>query len=616
MTDVLVPPRRSMTEAEIVARERSIPAAFDDIARRCPDGTALGGAEPMTYRELARAADQVAGGVRARTGEAAEPVGLLFTHFPSFLAALLGVLKAGKIAMPLDRSYPVASLEANLADSGARLLLGDGPPLGDREVTPLEDLRESHDAMADCLISPDAPAMLLYTSGSTGEPKGILTRHRTHVSPAVIQMQPQGPGDRVGSLMNLAFAAAYVGIFSALLSGATLFRYTLDESSLVDLPASLTRDAITVTVLLNSVLRSVAATAGPGGVPCIPSIRQLMFGGESVTAEDAASARALCPADATVVHGYGSSEAPSICWHVVDRSESPHERVPIGLGAPAATVRLIDVEDGVGEVAVSDRSLALGYWDRDEATARTFSVDPDTGEPSYRTGDLGRLDAAGRLVLAGRRDRVVKINGKRVELDGVEHALRSVEHVVDAAAIARRRASGAHVLMGFIVTENKATTPKTIRHSLEIAVPPHMVPSRIIMLDALPRLPNGKAHMRALAEIEIPPGAPPRNDLERRLMEIWREILDVPVGVDDDFFELGGDSLAVAELLVTVEEAFGRPVGLPDILAAPSAELFALWLERQGGSICRTDVQDLERREEAVAEAIRSVTLDGESMSA
>ncbi len=582
-SDLYVRQDRAMSEEEIAFCERSIPEAFDEAVARDPGALALDG-ERTTYGELAAAADRIASGLLERLGKHPEPVGLAFRSLSELAAALLGVLKAGKIAMPIDPTAPQERLDAVIRDSGARLLLGDiRLPVG--EVVELDALGGASDGAIKCTASADSPGLLVYTSGSTGEPKGVLTRQGSDLHTALMSARWQeiGRQSRVADLYSLSFVGAYALIFSALVSGATLLRYVLDERGVLDLPGWIEQHQISVIPLISSMLRPLAAAAGS---QVLSSVKLMSLGAESLGASDVDLAKKMLAPGARLLYACGATEVGTWCFNILDDfavvEGSP---VPVGVADAGKTVRLENVEEGVGEIVVTSRYLAHGYWRREEDTARVFSIDPLSGERSYRTGDVGRIDDQGRLIIVGRRDRMVKVAGKRVELDAVEHALSADEHVDAAAAVVRQRSNGTNTLVAFVAPDT--VDPRVVKNGLRAKLPPYMVPARVVALDALPRLPNGKIDRLALTGRQAPavlgasastsPStvAPPASALEGQLVEIWEELLEQPVGVDEEFFELGGDSLLAMELLVEIEERLGHSLTPEALLEAPTIRRLA-----------------------------------------
>ena len=570
-----------MTPEEVAFCERSVPAAFAEVVSRDPDGLALGGEEPATYGELDEASDRIAEGLVGRLGEGPEPVGLMFASFRGVVEALFGVLKAGKIGMPLDPHAPEARLTRVLEDSGARLLLGDLPTVAVGELVSPDDLKRTRMAASSVALGPDSPSMLIYTSGSTGEPKGVLTRQGTQLHSALSNAYwaEIGPESRIGFAWSLSFAAAYMQIFAGLLSGATVLRYPAEERGLLDMPTWITENSVSVLSLLSSMVKPVADAAGSTGLPCV---RVLGVGGERLAPGDVGLARILLPQNAHLLFACGATEASIWSWSRLDAGLIDEgSAVPVGFAEAGKTVRIVDVEDGVGEIVVTSRYLSLGYWGRQEDTDRVFSVDPSTGERSYRTGDLGRLDDQGRLIVVGRNDRMVKVAGKRVQLDAIEHALLADEQVGEAAVLAHQRSNGTTTLVGYVTPSSGTVEARVVKERLGRDLPPYMVPSRIVVLAVMPRLPNGKLDRRTLADHRVSADArssalaQPTDDVERRLVRIWQELLELPVGIDDDFFDLGGDSLLATEMLVAIEDDLSCSLTPAALLQAPTVAALA-----------------------------------------
>jgi acyl-coenzyme A synthetase/AMP-(fatty) acid ligase/thioesterase domain-containing protein/acyl carrier protein len=578
VADLLVRQARALSEEELAFCERSIPAAFDEVVASDPDAPALDGEERATYGELAAAADRVASGLLERLGARPEPVGLAFRSQRELVGTLLGVLRAGKIAMPIDPAAPPSRVAAMLADSGAGLVLGDLDSRGGRTILSPDALDGADMAGVECSADSGSPSLLIYTSGSTGEPKGLVLGHGTvlHSVLTRIAVQRLVAGSRVGLLYPPAFAAAYLMTFATLISGGTLLRYRAEERGLSELPRWLERHEVASVSLVSSALRPLALAAGSRG---LPTIRALGLGAEPLSPSDAELARRLLAPGAHAFHSYGATEAGMVGHRVLDDpSIGAGSGVALDTLYPGKVVRLVDVEDGIGEIVVSSRYLAHGYWRREQDTVRVFRVDPVSGERACRTGDMGRVDEHGRLMIVGRRDRMVKIAGKRVQLDAIEHALLADDRVREAAVLARRRTNGSHTLVGYLTPRSGTVDRRAVKERLRAALPPYMVPSRIVALDAMPRVPNGKIDRRALADAQMsavtgmPASAatPPASDIERRLVEIWQELLEVPVGVGEDFFDLGGDSLLAMELLIEIEERLGCSLTPEALLETPT----------------------------------------------
>ncbi len=532
--------------------EQSIPARFERQVSRYPDRRAIkAGTQELTYGELNRVANRVARAVLAMEIPPDEPVALLLDHGPSLIAAILGVLKAGRIYLPLDPSFPAARNRYIIRDAGATLVLTN-----DR----LDNLDPAlADSNLDLPVSPDAPAYILYTSGSTGRPKGVVQSHRNvlwdvreytntlHIS----------PDDRMTLLYSASVNGAVRGIFGALLNGALLYPFDIRREGLNGLADLLIREEITFYHSVPSVFRHFVATLR--GRERFPSLRVIRFGGERVLARDVESYREHFPDECLLYTGMGATETGHVRHYFIHKETPiPASVVPTGYPVEGKEVFLLDD----GEIAVRSRYLALGYWRRPDLTHARFLSDPAGGpERIFLTGDLGRMHADGCLEHRGRKDFQVKVRGYRIEVAEIEAALLRLPGIKEAAVVARDER-----LLAYVVPEpSRAPATAELRTLLKNELPEYMLPSAFVLLGALPLTANGKLDRVALPEPERPGEAviPPRTPVEEVLARIFAESLGLDrVGVDRDFFELGGDSLLATSVLARVRDALRADVPL------------------------------------------------------
>jgi amino acid adenylation domain-containing protein len=560
--------------------EQSIPARFERQVDRYPDRRAIKvGPHQLTYAELNRAANRVARAILARTGHEQEPVALLLEHGASLIAAILGALKAGKIYLPLDPSYPRARSAYMLEDAGATLVVTSGrhlalagglneaarPPLNIDEVestTPEVNL--------DLPVPPDALAYILYTSGSTGRPKGVVQNHRNvlwdireytntlHIC----------PDDRMTLLYSCSVNGAVRGIFGALLNGAALYPLDIKEQGLNGLADLLSREEITFFHSVPTVFRHFVATLT--GTERFPKLRLVRFGGERVLARDVEAYRKHFPDNCLLYTGMGATETGHVRHYFLDRrTPVTGSVVPTGYAVEGKEVLLLDdtgreaAAGHPGEIAVRSRYLALGYWRKPDATRAAFLSDPAGGSQRiFRTGDIGRMHPDGCLEHLGRKDFQVKVRGYRIEIAEIETALLGLAGVRDAVVVARDEGPGEQQLVAYVVPEpSQAPVVGELRRLLKDEVPEHMVPSAFVLLEALPLTPNGKVDRLALPPpVRTRPGsdravAAPRTPVEEVLAGIWADALGLQrVSVDDNFFELGGHSLLATRVLARLRD--------------------------------------------------------------
>ena len=596
-----VPAGGAFVPFPIEAIGRSVGDRFEEQARAHPDRVAVKmPGRAVRYGELDREASRMARAVLA-AGAAGKPVAILMEKDAAKVAAILGVLKAGACYVPLSASYPHARNEQILADSRAPLLLADGPNVELARLfaasaggpTVLEVSADGSWSGGDGAgygpaVSPDAHAYILYTSGSTGRPKGIVETHRNllHNVRNATNDQRYSRDDTILCANSFAFSGSLKNLFGALLNGGALAPFEVEREGMDALERRIVEDGITVFESVSTLFRQFAEGLPEGRV--FPGVRLVRLGGEGVSSRDHALFRRHFPESCVMVNGYGVTETGTIRIFVMDRETGPGAdgAVPVGYPVEGMDVLLLDeagleVPPGeVGEIVVRGAYLSPGYWNDPAATAAAFSATAG-GLRLYRTGDLGRLRPDGCLMHMGRSDSQVKIRGNRVELAEVELALSQAPGVKECIVVARRDLPADRCLVGYVIPDRTpdatalAPEARELRFFLAGRLPSCALPSAFVVLEEWPVSANGKLDRMALP----PPGRQyiaPRGEVERRLAEIWEEMLDIPsIGVTDDFFELGGFSLEAAALLGRVGEAFGVSLPQDILLRAPSVEAMA-----------------------------------------
>jgi amino acid adenylation domain-containing protein len=586
--------------------EQSIAARFALQVSGAPDGVAVETDETqISYRELDRQSNRIARALLAKRGEEAEPVGLLFDQGPASIAAILGVLKAGKFYVPLDPSHPAARNRRIIADARVPLLLTDARR---RELA--HELEHTHrsildldrldpqlpDAPLELRIDPAALAYVFYTSGSTGEPKGVLDTQRNvlHNVMRYTNSLHICSEDRLTLLQSCSFSGTVSSLFGALLNGATLLPFDLSASTPARLAAWLERRRGTIFHGVPSIFRSLLEAGEQG----FESLRVIRLEGDKASPRDLELHRERFPASCVLVNGLGTTETGLVTQYFVD-PQVPFSGsvVPVGYAVEDMQVCVVDSERrpvpaGVtGEIAVCSRYLSPGYLGRPDLTRERFVEGPAASgaDRVYLTGDLGRMRPDGCLEHLGRTDARVKLRGQPVELAEVEAALQALDGVKEAAVAVREDDRGEPAIVAYVVPlDGLVCRGRELRRALMESLPPYMIPSRYMTLERLPQGANGKLDRRALPPLssvrrEPDPDFRTHRDLiERRLTQIWRELLDVDViGVTDDFFELGGHSLAAVQMLDRISQSFDVPVSGSTLLSEPTIEHLAAVLRRE-----------------------------------
>ncbi|MEF3115012.1 amino acid adenylation domain-containing protein [Streptomyces chrestomyceticus] len=556
----------------------TVPARFAEVAARFPDADAVvSGADTLTYAELDARANRFARYLRAGGVAPGHRVGVVLPRSAGLVVALLGIAKAGALAVPVDPSYPAERVRYLLEDSAPTLVVSGEETL--REAF----LRDFSAAPLPVRVPPESGLYVMYTSGSTGTPKGVTA---THDNVAALAMDTCWDGVGTGRVLfhaPHAFDAATFELWVPLLNGGCVVvapEAELTGSALARLTAAHALTAVHVTAGLFRVL----AQETPD---CFKGLRHVLTGGDVVPAEAVARVTAACP-DATLHHLYGPTEI-TLCattYTVPPGAEAPAV-LPIGGPRDGVRVFVLDralrpVPPGVaGELYVAGRGVAPGYLNRPARTAERFVACPYGGGRMYRTGDLVRWDRHGRLVFLRRADDQVKVRGFRIEPAEVEAVLGRAPGVGQAAVVVREDRPGDKRLVAYVVG-----TADGLRDFAAEHLPDHMLPGTVVPLDALPLTPNGKVDRAALpapGHAAAPSGRPPRTPQEQTLCRLFAEVLGLDrAGVDDRFFDLGGDSLLAMRLISRARTALGVEIPLTVLFETPTVAGLAGLLNELG----------------------------------
>lgn len=593
--------------------EQSIPERFEKIVCAYPDRVAIKTkTDVWTYDTLNNVANKVAEWILNETPNGNEPIGILMERGAPVLIAVLAALKAGKIYLPLDPSYPVERLQWILRDAEPQLIITNGANMSlCRElvtdkipIADIDDISTSGRARnPGVVITPDAFAYILYTSGSTGQPKGVVDNHRNvlHGTLRFTNGLHISAEDRLSLTHSCGSSASVRRIFPALLNGASLYPLDLSQEGMEGLLGLLVRERITYfsTGRIRDFVRSFDTRHR------FDALRLVSFGGEIVHKTDVDLYRKIFPPHCLVGIWMSTTETGNITQYFIgSESQIAGDIAPIGYPVADVKVLLLDEErrpvnlGDVGEIAVRSRYLSPGYWRRPDLTKTRFFSDPGGGEERlYFTGDLARMDLEGCLYHLGRKDDQVKIRGYRVETVETEVALLKVSGIRKAFVTARERPRGAKQLVAYVVPQHgHAPTVTALRKALAINLPPHMIPSTFVMVDALPLTPTGKVDRNALPApskarplLDVP-YVEPRTPVERDLAQLWCEILSLDrVGINDSFFELGGDSLSAVQLISAGIKKFQTELPLQKLFQSPTIAQMAAILVADRGKKLRDD---------------------------
>jgi amino acid adenylation domain-containing protein len=589
----------------VAFRERCLHELVEEQAARTPSAVAvLCGNQQLTYRELDAKAERLSRRLR-RLGVGPEVVvGLLSGPSIETVEGLLGILKAGGAFLLLDPAYPQQRLTFMMREAGVSVLLMQRNPAvalpeHDAKVVWLDDTPDALESRSDLdqspRVAPDDLAYVMYTSGSTGEPKGIMIPHRAITNQVLARrwIAPLSPADTVLQRTPVGFDPAIWEYFGPLAAGARLvITPPAEVKDTAALRHLISEQGVTVLQIVPSLLDMLLDE------PQISNCRDLrcvFCGGEVLTPRLRDRFFEQFP-DAELYNMYGPSEAAidATSWRCQEEDNSPV--VPIGRPIPNAQIYILDtaqqpVPVGVsGELCIAGMGLARGYLSRPELTAERFISNPFSDDPDarlYRTGDRARWLPEGTIEFIGRIDEQVKVRGFRVEPGEVEAALIQRPGIREVAVISRKTGSGDIRLVAF-VTCDESVRPDVLLSALAERLPVYMLPSSILITERLPRLPSGKIDRAALAEMDDT--APPRSDavvaprdaVELQLRQLWEEFFEIrPIGVTDNFFDLGGHSLLAIRMLSRIRQTFGQQLPLASLVEHGSIEHLATLLHRR-----------------------------------
>lgn len=584
---------------EVKDAEQSVAARFEAVVGRVTGVAVKTPTASISYEEVNRKANRIARTMLERALPPNTPIACFFDDDVKHIGAMLGVLKCAHLFVTLDPGHPVARNAELLQDAQVCLVLTDARNramaenlAGGMEILDIDAIPAGVcDENPRIQIAPSCLACIAYTSGSTGQPKGVLYNQRNLLGAAMRMTNGMRitPADRITLFSARSAAQALVIIFSALLNGATICPFRPKEEGLDRVAAWMMAERITIYYSIPSIFYHFARTLS--GTERFSHLRMLRLGGEPVYRRHFELFKNHFPGTCVFMNALASSEAAGPFRQYSANRETVLEEslVPAGHSIPGMEVLLLDDGgqpiparpgvDMVGEIAIRSRFLAIGYWRRPEQTKAAFMTDPaDADVRIYRTGDLGRMTPDGCLYHLGRKDFQIKIRGNRVEPAEIEMALLEIPDVGQAAVVARPDKQGEMSLVAYLVPENGRTPERSaLRKALRDRLPDYMIPSEFVTLKEFPLTLQGKLDRKALPEPEVHRNhVAPRNQVEGHLAVIWEDILGVrPIGVQDDFFDVGGNSLSAARVINYIESDFGERLPISTFFTASTVEELA-----------------------------------------
>ncbi|HEY9810090.1 MAG TPA: amino acid adenylation domain-containing protein [Halomicronema sp.] len=571
------------------------------------------GSDTWTYLQLSEAATNIARTLIAQGIKSGDTVAVTGPRSFGLIASILGILLSGGVLLTLARNLPESRKKVMLQEAKTKSAIYVGIPRAEISLfdslnviivdentattgeLPLEYLTENLPQKIDNLetiklpeISPDDPAYIFFTSGTTGTPKGVLGCHKglSHFLAWQRQTFKIDSTDRSGQLTGLSFDVVLRDIFLPLTSGATLCLPTVeDDLTPATILPWLEREKIsllhTVPTLAESWLINVPASV------TLKNLRLVFFAGEPLKEKLLNKWRKAFPESGEIINIYGPTETTlAKCFYPVPKPALPGVQ-PVGSTLPETQALVLNKNNVIcgigepGEIAIRTFFRSYGYINSPDENKR-FVKNPfrdDEQDLIYYTGDRGRYRPDGLLEILGRLDHQVKIRGVRIELAEIEAILGQHPDVERCVAMARENSEGEKNLVAYIVLKSGTKSIHHIREFLKEKLPAYMIPSALVLLDKIPMTPNGKIDRKALPEPEFERNespdsfVAPRNQIEAQLVEIWQSVLGVKnVGVTDNFFDLGGHSLLGLRLFAQIEKTMGKTLPLPALFQAPTIE--------------------------------------------
>jgi len=591
----------------------TVASLFEAMVQRFPDRTALTfGRQSVSYRDLDARAGLLAHHLKAAGVGNGSLVGLCCERSIEMIVAILAILRAGGAYAPLDVSYPEDRLRHMIEDTAAPVILttraeaGRIPALASRRLVYIDEPVTAPAGASTELpeLGPRDLAYIMYTSGSTGRPKGVLIEHRSIVR--LVRNTNYCHFDETEVWLHYAplpFDASTLEIWGALLNGGRLV-IAPSKASLADLGRLIRQEGITSVWLTSGLFNAMVDER----LEDLKGVRQLLAGGDVLSPTHVRRVLENVPG-CTVINGYGPTENTTFtCCHVMAPGSRIEGPIPIGRPIGGTTVHILDAElkqvapGETGEICAGGLGVARGYHNSPETTAEKFIADPfsASGGRLYRTGDLGRLRPDGSIEFLGRRDNQIKILGHRIEIGEIETAIQEHPAVSQACVAVHADGAGGKRLIGYYLAGEGLAGSNELRSFLATRLPRQMVPALLVPMCAMPLNPNGKVDRAALPkpDIAVDAGSAADDDgadLETMIAGSWRRILRVPaVGLDDNFFDVGGDSLRLVSVHADLERRLKREIAIVDMFEFTTPRALARYL-RDGG----TDKTQLAARRQA-----------------
>lgn len=586
---------------------KTIHRLFEEQAAKTPDNIALVFDHiQLTYRAFEEEANRVAAILRKKGYGTGDIIALLMESSIEMAAAMIGVMKAGAAYLPIDLELPRERKLFMLNDSAVRLILTHHPAETGQDYIPPhietvnvleENIRAEEYSDTETETHPSDPAYIIYTSGSTGSPRGVVVEHRQAVNTLRCRKEEYGmdAGVTVLQLFSYAFDGFVTGFFTPVISGSRVV--LLSKRSIEDIALiihTIIRDRVTHFISIPALYRVIITTISPEEAQ---NIKAVTLAGDKIL-PDLLETTAAKNKNIEIVNEYGITEAA--VWSTVYRHQEKDTDIKIGRPIPHTALYITALNDhsrllpvGLrGEMCIAGAGVTRGYLNNPELTHRKFVRDPFVKNGRMlKTGDIGRWLPDRNIEFYGRQDFQVKIRGFRIELGEIERRLLQHEHITDSIVTAADEKDRREKYLCAYFRADKELTPSQLRDYLSLYLPAYMVPSYFIQLEKIPLTPNGKIDRKALPKPQMGSSmqeyVPPTDEVEKKLVRIWSEALGIEedkVGIENDFFEIGGHSLSLVTMISSIHNEFGMQIPVTTIFENPSIKKIAVFI-RTGRSV-------------------------------
>lgn len=589
----------------------TIHGRFEQMAGAHPNNIAVHHPERnLSYAELNKLSNQLAHKITEILGEGSSNVAFFMENCHYQVIAILAILKAGKAYLPLDTSFPADRNKKMLEDAGCELLITRESHaetcteiINNRTIIYADDDFSNYpDTNPEINNDPGSLAILLYTSGSTGEPKGVMQSHRNMVQFILERLNPLAPvtpEDKIAYYLSVGFSAHALPLLMGLLHGAQLVVFNIKKDKLKGFQDYIFDHGITYVMMIPSFLRHLTATVEKRKV--LKSIKTLVLGGETLYRSDVEKARKILSPATTIINIYASTETyVARAFRMDYNTPIKGNIVPIGYAVEGMEIH-ITKEDGTdaelkqaGKIHIRSKFFTQGYWNNPELTSKDITRDENDPETFiFHTSDRGYFIDESCIVHAGRDDSIIKLRGFRIDMAEIENILLESESVKEAACTLKTNPQGVQHIIGYIVGAKEDVDLQTIKTICTRSLPDYMVPSHLVQLEELRKNSSGKIDYKALPEPEWTEKLsddikkrPPTSILEKELTEIIKSSLKFEdIAANEDFLKMGADSLSLFVFLNKVEKTYKVKLSVDAIMENTSIELLAKFIEKQNNDV-------------------------------